>query len=526
MVVGAFFEPIFTWLTRTLFMLQPYDELRKGGTNPSRAITVDLDSLPPQAVIFRTMKARAFSLASVCCIMTLSANLLSLAFSNVFREHATLVSMPQNFTAEYSLPLSGGSSIPTSTYDQFYIAMSNLTAGTPLPAWTDDLFFYIPFGEPDSQNTSTMLYQARTIAVTASLNCYPMYQTWHDTNLTWNFPAGSPSCNLTSLWIFDSIPSQVPQAVEYMTFLSNGASVYFDAPDCELSLFAGWRRSSRRPSPQDPFNASWVGCQPQLSVELRDVTVDGQGHVQSSTPTTDVLDIRGLLSEPDAEGIVNAIHLLLGNLNIPQRPFGNGAPAYHHDSYPSDFFNYLMVQTLNSSAILDPSAPPPSFETTAPVLESLYTRIFAIILGTHISDVLQKPKATVVVTGFVLAPESRIFVSGPMFFIAITILGIYILFTAILYVYRPWKMLPRMPTTIASQIAFFAASHALRDFANTSSMSEKGRNSHIKGLRRRYGYGKFLGTDGKTHIGIEREPLVQVLSKEDVRSMQTESKAV
>ncbi|KAG9757491.1 hypothetical protein KCU73_g4382, partial [Aureobasidium melanogenum] len=473
MVVGAFFEPIFTWLTRTLCMLQPYDKLRKGSAKPFQAITVDYDSLPPQAVILRTLKAKTFSLASVCCVMTLLANLLSLAFSNVLREHLTLVSTPQNFTAEYSFPLSGGSNIPNSTYDQFYITMSNLTAGTPLPPWTDDIFFYIPFGGLDSQKTTAALYQARTPAVSASLKCYPMFQTRHGEGLTWGLPAGSPSCNLTSLWTFESIPSQVPEAVEYTAFLSNGSSVYFKAFDC---------------------------CQPQLSVELRDVTVDSQGHVHSSMPTTDVLDSQELF-EPDAESILDAFHLLLGTTNTPQRPFSS-ALTYHNDSYPSDFFNYLMVQTLNSSAILDPLAPPPSFNTTAPVFQTLYTRIFAIILGTHISGVLQKSNETAVVAGFVVAPESRIFVSRPMFFIAITILGMYMLVTAIL------------------QVAFFAASHALQDFATTSSMSEKGRNSHIKGLRRRYGYDKFLGTDGKTHIGIEREPLVQVLTKEDVRLIQ------
>lgn len=162
MVVGAFFEPVFTWVTRTLCMLQPFDELRKGSAAPSRAITVDYDSLPPQAVIFRTLKTGSLSLASVCCIMTLLANLLSIAFSNVLRERMTVVRTVQNYTSEYTLPLHGGSGIPNSTYDQFYIAMSNLTAGTPLPAWTDDSFFYIPFGPLGLDNTTIVSYQAQT----------------------------------------------------------------------------------------------------------------------------------------------------------------------------------------------------------------------------------------------------------------------------------------------------------------------------------------------------------------------------
>jgi hypothetical protein len=499
-------------------MLQPFDALRKGSTAPSRAVTVDYDSLPPQAVIFRTLKAGNLSLASACCIMTLLANLLSVAFSNVLRERANMVSRSHNYTTEYSLPLSGGSAIPNSTYDQFYIAMSNLTAGTPLPAWTDDSFFYIPFGGFDPDNTTAALYRAKTPAVSASLKCYPMQQTQDGNNLTWTISAGSPSCDLTSLWTYESTRSRVPEAIEHTTFLSNGTSDESHYADCELTVFAGWERSSLEPTSHQPPNASWLGCKPELNIELREVTVNNQGLVQYSTSTGDVLDGPHQLFKPDAKSVIDAVHLLLGTTNTPRRPFSN-AVIYHNDSYPSDFFNYLMVQTLNDSAILDPSMPPPSFDTTAPVFEELYTRIFAIIMGTHFSDVLQSNNKKVDVAGFVLTQERRIFVSKPMFLIAVAILGTYMLVTVTLYVHRPWKVLPRMPTTIASQIAFFAASHGLSDFATTSSMSEKGRNSYIKRLRRKYGFGKFVGTDGKGHIGIEREPLVQVLTKQDMRAM-------
>ncbi|KAI4749438.1 hypothetical protein E4T50_00275 [Aureobasidium sp. EXF-12298] len=508
MVIGAFFEPVFTWLTRTLCMLQPFDELRKGGTHPSRAITVDYDSLPPQAVIFRTLKAENLSLASVCCIMTLLANLLSVAFSNVLRERATLIYTPRDFTSEYTLPLSG-SGISNSTYDQFYIAVSNFTAGTPLPAWTDSSFFYVPFGGFDLENKTTALYQARTPAVSASLKCYPMYQTQHGNDSTWDTGVGSPDCKFT--YIDETKRSNVPEAVEYTDFLSNGDY----APGCDLTVFAGWGRSQ---TPHGPVNKSWIGCKPELNIELRDVTVNSQGLVQSSTPAGDAPDSHEQLFEPDARSIIDAVHLLLGTTNTPKRPYTN-AVTWHNDSYPSDFFNYLMVQTLNNSAILDPLKPPPSFETTAPVFGELYTRMFAITLGTQISDVLQRTAKKAVDAGFVLAQERRIFVSEPMFLIAVVILGTYMLVTVSLYVCRPWKVLPRMPTTIASQIAFFAASHGLNDFATTSSMSEKERNMHIKGLRRRYGFGRFVGTDGKPHVGIEREPLVQVLTKQDLRAM-------
>ncbi|THV67308.1 hypothetical protein D6C81_06928 [Aureobasidium pullulans] len=516
MVVGAFFEPIFTWLTRTLCMLQPYEKLRKGNTPPSRALTVDYDSLPPQAILFRALKAGSISLASVCCIMTLLANVLSVAFSNVLHERQTTILTPQNFTADHRLPLSG-SNIPNSTYDHYYIAMSNLTAGTPLPAWTDEKFFYVPFGGLESRNTSTALYQARTPAVSASLQCYSLRQTRHGERLTWDIPADSPTCNSSSLFTHGSFQSRVPEALEYTSLWPSRFGD--DISDCELTVQAGWGRSSLV-STADPVNASWLGCKPELRIELREVTVDSRGLVQYSEPTDDILDSREQLFEPNAKSIIDAFHILLGSSNTPEYPFHSAAGGAHNDSYPSDFLNYLMAQALNSSAILDPHLPPPTFDTTAPVLEALYTRLFAIVLGTHVSAVLEKNNETALVTGFVVAPETRVFVSEPMFLVSVAILGIYILFTIVLYVCRPWKMLPRMPTTIASQIAFFAASHAMHDLADTSSMSEKERNSQMIGPRQRYGYGRFVGTDGKVHIGIEREPLVQALNKQDLRTMQ------
>ena len=168
---------------------------------------------------------------------------------------------------------------------------------------------------------------------------------------------------------------------------------------------------------------------------------------------------------------------------------------------------------------------PPTFNTTMPALSTLYSKLFAIVLGTHIPTVLRALDQKNALPGSTLAPEVRIFVSTPMFIISVTIIAMYVVVTVILYVRRPWKILPRMPTTIASQIAYFAASHALNDFSDTSSMSAKEREQYVCGLKQRYGFGRYVGTDGKPHIGIEREPLVQVLTKKDLELMQTKQVA-
>ena len=153
----------------------------------------------------------------------------------------------------------------------------------------------------------------------------------------------------------------------------------------------------------------------------------------------------------------------------------------------------------------------------------LYTKLFAIILANNINKVMRPSDDTKITAGVSMRAETRIFVQEEMLIVAVIILVVFMLVTKALYIRRPWKILPRMPTTLASQMAFFAASHALRDLADTSDMSERERNSYLERSRQRYGFGSFVGTDGRPHIGIEREPLVQVLTKQKFRAMRKDA---
>jgi hypothetical protein len=341
MVLGAFFEPIFTWLTRTLCMLQPYEQLRRGNAPRSRSLDTTYHCLPPQAVIFKVFKSGHLSLASLCCVMTLLANVISVAFSSLLYERIIMLPAPQNFTAQYQLPISPSgipsSNYASSTYDHFYVAMSNLTANTPLPAWTDQSFFYVPFQELDNRNASTTLHRARTPAISASLHCYSINQRLLGKNLTWDIPAGSPGCNSSSLQTYESVESQSAEAVEHIMFSSSYSTGHLIS-DCELTVLAGWGRSSTT-STQQPLDASWLGCQSKLHIELREVTVDQQGLVQTSVLTDDMIDHDNQLLQGESKNILDAFHTLLTTSNTPRYPYAPPQNSFHNDSYPSDFFN-------------------------------------------------------------------------------------------------------------------------------------------------------------------------------------------
>jgi hypothetical protein len=95
-----------------------------------------------------------------------------------------------------------------------------------------------------------------------------------------------------------------------------------------------------------------------------------------------------------------------------------------------------------------------------------------------------------------------------MFIISEAILCTYVLVAIWVYMRRPGQYLARMPTSIAAVMALFAASAAVQDMKGTSHLNRKGRAQHLERLNSRYGFGSFVGGDGRVHIGIEKVPLV------------------
>jgi len=149
---------------------------------------------------------------------------------------------------------------------------------------------------------------------------------------------------------------------------------------------------------------------------------------------------------------------------------------------------------------------------------AIYNKLFAILLGNNAAILFSTPVSTTLVPASRSEPQTRIFLSFPSFVLAETILCIYTITTIFLYTHRPWRILPRLPTSIASTVAYFAAGFAVKEFENTSDMTKKERRQWMKWQGYRWAYGKFVGTDGKVHVGIEREPFVQVLDKKDSKA--------
>jgi len=147
----------------------------------------------------------------------------------------------------------------------------------------------------------------------------------------------------------------------------------------------------------------------------------------------------------------------------------------------------------------------------SPPFVALYNSLFVTLVGTNMDFIFQDTTtAKRTVQGSTLSPETRVFVSLPAFVVSITILSLYVITSTWIYARRPWRILPRLPTTTASIIAYFAASNALREM----NLAQKDESAPWRGWR--WGYGVFVGTDGKAHVGIERSPLLMVVGKHGV----------
>ncbi|EUC44792.1 hypothetical protein COCMIDRAFT_97244 [Bipolaris oryzae ATCC 44560] len=555
--IATLIEPIWLLFNRLLCMLQPIEELQGCNARAKRSIDLDYSSLPPQLVVFKAFKSKHFVLAAVCT-MALLANLLAVSLAGLFNQrtidmqHAISTSRPLDFKF---VPINGsigpldgrnfGDVQASGAYqggngeDQFYVADSHVREGTALPPWIDDTMFYLPF-IPEGVQSAKEQVEARTRAIGAKLECQNLdfdeqFQAGlisksptiegvaPSINITVTSPAGKAvQCTKMGAYMRQGpISSEAgscvtgPSAAELVVILgpSENAS-QADTAVCMGSVVMGWLRDSDgscgevKPMALNKQNAAFVHCRPKLMTGFATVRVDSSGRLQKKAQNLTIDD--RIPMETFSNDPVNVI----GQSN--RYIFKTINAGWHNDSFADGFINYFISHSANSSRLVDPKQGPPTFEDIEGPLNKAYSLLFAIWMGTN-KDKLLIPSPTqnaLAPEGWRIAPETRLFVSMPMFIISEAILCTYVIVAVMVYMRRPGRYLARLPTSIASLIALFAASAAVQDMRGTSYLDKRGRARHLEEVDARYGYGSFIGGgDGRVHIGIEKTPFVRVRSK-------------
>jgi len=542
-------------LNRLLCLLQPFDQLRGGNAPPSTSLNLRYSSIPPQLVLWRALRAKHFLLAAVCG-MALLANILTIALSSLFNQKFVYMSeglLLRQLHLTMTKPrvgwhYDGGDGI---TMDNFYIADSNITAGTPLSPWVTPERYFVPFEIPLPANQTTR-YQSITTAVMAELQCEEMQnsQSKHQLNFTLSDDATSIAIStfhyqpdggiLRCQAIKDTEHIDVkgnPEAIKAAEILTTmakykgtgiAADVSAERVFCEKQILAGWIHSNitlRVSTTNNTLNGSTrkttsvaldqmiMVCQPRFSNATFEVTVDSLGTVLNSRPAksnSTSTNFTALFSVADN----------LTNTFMPTNYF-----IWHNDTFATEWASYFIKQLTHSSAIFDPNAPVPLFTPTAALFNEVYRRAFAALVS--VDSVWSLPDASSNVTTNIIPATAikghwRVFMDPNVFKLAISILSLDLAVTAWLYAARPKAFLPRLPTSLASIMATFAAGEMVRDLKtgtgqDAGAVSVEEQMVHLESKGWKFGYGKlFPGKDGRSHFGIERVPYFTPLQAGDV----------
>lgn len=501
---ATFSEPFWVLLNRFLCLLQPFRTMSKGRSEPSKSIETTYTALPPQLVAWRALRARHLMLAMICVIALLS-NALAVGLGALFNEDLTTANYTATFTPNVA-PLFDNQSTDNfarfKNFEQFaYLAMANISSGTPLPPWSTSDYFFQPYTvDSGNESNSSSTYRVPTRGFSVNANCTAVPSS--------KFPVASPGNYVTTAQVNCSNNSsdivklaksgiQTSQNMPSRRASFENSLYVFpmnDSDSCSRTITFGWGRTPQATDLNGTLEASFAFCQPYFQTAMFDVRHDSEGNVLAYERTSEV----SIHLDGDGQDALRnrMITQLIYMLYIP----GN----WHNDTLTRDMMNYLLAISLDSRDFLDPEKPPPDPNDLIPTIEKLYRKLFVIILGANLQLFVPGDKA-LSVTGQKLTDETRIFVDQNAFIITVTILGLNIIAVVIFYSRGIMFNLPRVPTTIGSILAFVSASHILLDDDKESSSSGDTKEEKT------YSFGRYIGVDQKVHLGIDMDPHVALV---------------
>lgn len=512
-------EPFWVLLNRLLCVLQPFKDLWEGKARPSHSLDATYTSIPPQLVFLRAAKSKHFILVLVCT-MALLANVLAVGLGSLFNEAPAMAEYPIDLIPEFAPKFDNGSVygfpmtlsenvITTGRYqDPFYVAMANISSGTTLPPWVSKDYFF------QSHNITTTeksrpgdVYSLPARGFGARGNCVPVSAS------KLPIPKGG-SLNENGRYLNVS-ESQCGDYIDYasreLRYANNNRSSGASAIEycgtmgstsgpvpCGRTLLLGWGRMASAENVNGTIEASFMTCRPIFETAMFNLTVNAEGHVLAYErigkfeTTLDYAD-----SELHSDLIFQSANHIWNQLDF----------QWHNDTTARDWMSYLAMVTMGNRSILDPQKSVPDPETLVAVVDDIYRRVFSILLSLneqlfdHTSN--RKP-----LTGVRRTTEVRIFMEDASFIMTMTVLAMNTLVAMLFYIKAVPFVLPRMPTTIGSVLAYLAPSR-LAGPAYTATPGNSART---------FTFGRYIGRDGHVHIGIDMDPHVVPVHPESLRA--------
>jgi len=482
--------------------------------------------------------------------MVISTNFLAVALGGIFdRSSQPLTSnimLTYPFTTSINTeiprvdPEKSETSVTAGTFakdaeEYWLVVNTNVVEGTDLPPWVTDEFYFLPFewGPGNNSDLVTSTTQGYGGNLTCRLLAGNTFQQISNIDKGNGFmfrigvtilvsDGGSATCRGGGKMGFRWLKTGThPFAMGWVWSLrASNESDQKAVQACSSLILSGWGRGEARVVPRfmdgDPFNKNisatmqsntTIICTQQISTGEFRVTVDGEGRVRRSKLIGELkYDDPRIFNRSTSVG--NFTSQLAKLLSVP--------PGYGSDSgimnsgNSSHSFPHFVGEYLINKTLSKPSTPSPSFEDAQHALSEFYKRLFTILLAQN-QDRIFVPESKVrrSEVGELQSLKRRMSMDPVMFYIAVVILGFQLIAGAIIFASAPRRFLPRFPYNLASEISFFHASSALSDVAGTANMNSAMRGRHLSGLGWTYGYGRFRGSDGKSHVGIERMSLIR-----------------
>ncbi|PUU77615.1 hypothetical protein B9Z19DRAFT_1085833 [Tuber borchii] len=473
-------------------------------------------------------------------MMVITANFLAVALGGIFDQgfksltSDLVVTYPFTTSINTTIQINPRQLAVTGTFakdaeEHWLVLNTNAIEGTDLPAWVTEEFYFLPF-ESDLGNKSD-LRTSMTQGYGGSLTCRLLprgtLQQIDEINMgvgvNVTLPApdgGSLRCRNTGG--MDPLllgRGTRPFAVEWVRSLeASNVSDQEAVQACSSLILASWGRGEVAPykyingtvsveSFATMQSETTIICSQQISTGEFKVTVDGEGHVKGSKLIGELKsDDPKIFNQSTTVGNFTA---QLATLFGKPPSSGIDSRIMHNDNSSHSFSQFIGEYLINKT-LSDPTTPSPSFVDVQHALSMVYKRFFTILLAQN-QDTIFVPAGKVrrSEVGKLESLKPRMSMDPVMFYIAVVILGFQLITGAIIFASRPRCFLPRFPYNLISEISFFHTSSALSDVSGTANMGSAMRSRHLRGLGWTYGYGRFRGSDGKKHVGIERMSLIR-----------------
>lgn len=448
------------------------------------------------------MMQKHFMLAMVCIISGLSS-VLTVGFGGMFTEKLTHMTYPlplkSSTSGRFNPDELDAAAIHINGHffaDHFLTIYANATQNATLPPWATERFYFLPFTKDDgSLGGAAGAITGRTSGYGANITCEaipatsnPLVVDLTDFQNKYLDPSGDCTRTITpyGAWgpsISGGRELSGPLAVEI---------VFTEA--CSRVTVSMYTRFPSQPSEDGlPLtrgnftdDTTVVACYLGLQTAEFDVTVDHEGRVLRAEQVTEgAAGLGHLNDENDAHAILE-----LSLLN-----WGGMGGLWHNETLATNWMDWLIKAVSNSDEFLDPRKPRPSADFVIRHQEEIYRRHLPLVLAYN-DRVFATTDDLPTFEGTAVLPETRIFVSKASFVVSLAILIPSMLAAAALYGFSIKFFLPRMPTTIASIIAYLASSRAVRLDADRIS-------------REKYAFGRYIDTSGRFHVGIELSKFVR-----------------